>query len=319
MRNDGEKGLSWNTPIEFFPFSYLFCLYRKMFVDKSMIAQAQRADLHDYLRRVHPEAFVKTSANLYLRGNNSLVIHRGNYGYIDYATCETGNGIDFLMNYLGYSFQDAVLALSKGQPQEVFRAAEKRPEDSRPETKAIQLPTPAPFPHSRMYAFLMKRKIPKAMIDTLVRQKLVYQAEKTNNIVFVNPEQDYFEQRGTYTFVERAFHGCGKTKPDRFWYLKEENARCESVYITEAAIDAISLYLLHRKRDEITANKAYVSIGGVSNNATIDRLRTQKHVILAVDNDPAGELCRQRYRNLEYILPVHKDWNEDLCETQVMP
>ena len=285
-----------------------------MFVDRSMIAQAQTADLHDYLRRAHPESFVKTPTNLYFKGNNSLVIHRGNYGYIDYATRETGNGIDFLMSYMGYSFQDAVLALSNGQRRKKLINTDVSSASPTVEAKKILLPAPAPFPHSRMYAFLIKRKIPKVMIDTLVRRGLMYQDERTNNIVFTNPEKDYFELRGTFTFAEKPFHGCGKTRSDRFWYFREGDARCETAYITEAAIDAISLYLLHRKRGENTANKVYISIGGVSNNATIDRIRAQKHAVLAVDNDPAGELCRQRYKDLDYILPIHKDWNEDLCK-----
>ena len=299
--------------IEFFPFSYLFCLYRNMFVDKSTIALAQTADLHDYLRRAHPDSFVKTSNNLYLKGNNSLVIHRGNYGYIDYATGETGNGIDFLVNHMGYSFQAAVVALTAGQRSVASNTSEALRPPEPCDMKPVKLPAAAPFPHSRMYAFLMKRMIPKAMIDSLVQQELIYQANQTNNIVFVNPEKDYFELRGTFTFAEKPFHGCGKAKSDRFWYLKGGCTEVDTVYITEAAIDAISLYLLHRKRHEKTAGAVYASIGGVSNYATIERIRTRRHAVLAVDNDPAGQLCRQRFKDMDFILPVHKDWNEDLC------
>ncbi len=150
------------------------------------------------------------------------------------------------------------------------------------------------------------------MIDILVQLGLIYQAYLTNNIVFVNPERDYLELRGTFTFAEKPFHGCRKAKPDRFWYFKSGIGKCETVYITEAAIDAISLFLLHRRRGVCDANAVYVSIGGVSNYATIDRIRARKHAVLAVDNDPAGEMCRQRYRDMEHILPIHKDWNEDL-------
>lgn len=314
MQNDGKEGRTWLPSFDFFPSSYLFCLYLKMFVDKSVIALAYNADLYDYLCRVHRDSFKKTANNLYLRSNNSLVIHRGNYGYIDYATRETGNGIDFLMRHLGYSFQEAVVALTMGITATAVSSAESTEQPNQIDFRAIRLPAAAPFPHSRMYAFLMKRKIPKTMIDSLVQQGLIYQESRTNNIVFVNPERDYFELRGTFTFAEKPFHGCGKAKPDRFWYFKGGYGTCDIVYITEAAIDAVSLFLLHRKRGVSTANAVYVSIGGVSNYATIERIRTKRHAVLAVDNDPAGQRCRARYKDLDYILPVHKDWNEDLCK-----
>ena len=59
----------------------------------------------------------------------------------------------------------------------------------------------------------------------------------------------------------------------------------------------------------------YVSIGGVANQQTINRLiKGSKHsnVVLAVDNDQAGQDCRDRNPDLTYILPKNKDWNDDL-------
>ena len=57
----------------------------------------------------------------------------------------------------------------------------------------------------------------------------------------------------------------------------------------------------------------YISIARVAKQPTIDRLKRSKiDLILAVDNDDAGQRCRNRNPDLEYILPVQKDWNEDL-------
>ena len=56
----------------------------------------------------------------------------------------------------------------------------------------------------------------------------------------------------------------------------------------------------------------YVSIGGVANQRTIDRLKRKHGVVLAVDNDQAGEECRKRNPDLPTLIPVRKDWNEDL-------
>ena len=57
----------------------------------------------------------------------------------------------------------------------------------------------------------------------------------------------------------------------------------------------------------------YISIAGVAKQPAINRLKQSKlHIVIAVDNDDAGQQCRNRNSELEYILPVHKDWNEDL-------
>lgn len=57
----------------------------------------------------------------------------------------------------------------------------------------------------------------------------------------------------------------------------------------------------------------YISIAGATKQPAIDRLKLSKlNIILAVDNDEAGQVCRDRNFDLEYILPDRKDWNEDL-------
>ena len=82
-------------------------------------------------------------------------------------------------------------------------------------------------------------------------------------------------------------------------------------YVCEAAIDAISLYLIHRAQG-MDAYSAYVSIGGVSKQQTIDRIKCRIKAILAVDNDDAGKRCRDRNKELQFIIPHGKDWNDDL-------
>ena len=57
----------------------------------------------------------------------------------------------------------------------------------------------------------------------------------------------------------------------------------------------------------------YISIAGVAKQPAIDRLKQSNlDLILAVDNDAAGQKCRDRNSELGYILPTGKDWNEDL-------
>ena len=141
----------------------------------------------------------------------------------------------------------------------------------------------------------------------LIQEDLLYQ-DLRGNAVFADPDESYCEIRGTES--GNHFHGCRKRAVDRFWYFLT-NPKPEVVYICEAAIDALSLMLIHRKEGK-NAPAAYVSIGGVANQRTIDRLKRKPEAVLAVDNDRAGEECRKRNPDLPALIPVGKDWNEDL-------
>lgn len=281
-----------------------------MYVNNEAIQLARNADLHAFLLANHSDLFEKDGKSIRLVSNRSISIKEGFHAYRDFSTGECGNSITFLMEHLGYAFQDAVMALC-GQMHPTGGGTAARLH-APAEYRAVSLPPAAPLPHKRMYAFLMARGIPKAAIDGLVSHGLVYQSEGANNVVFVNRERDYCELRGTYTFAKKPFHGCRKARADRFWYFLPGDEKPETAFITEGAIDAISLCLLHRRAGRNVSKSVYISIGGVDNHPAINRIKCRIHTILAVDNDRAGELCRQRHNELECIIPVNKDWNDDL-------
>ena len=278
-----------------------------MHVDGQSINLARTADLYGFLMANHGEMFRPCGNSIYMKTNRSLYIKAGFYGYRDFGNGETGNGIDLLTRHLGYSFQEAVKALCGRGVSTGAARREAVPADP----KQISLPAAAPPPHRRMFAYLLKRSIPGSIISRLVSERLIYQEEKTGNIVFVNKERDYCELRGTFTYTESPFHGCRKARPGRFWYFRPKAGRPDTAFVTESAIDAISLWLL-RHDEEKSCIPMYISIGGVSNYSAIDRIRRKIKTVIAVDNDPAGDICRSHYADLESLIPKRKDWNEDL-------
>ena len=290
-----------------------------MYVDRKSIEKARTADLHAFLCLAHPDAFLREGRGIRMKGNRSLCIKAGYYGYRDFSTGETGNGITFLMRHMGYSFQDAVLALCgapapgprPGAPPGAGAGAGGGGPQEGPAGR-IRLPRAAAPPYSRVYAYLMGRGIPKSAVGGLVRAGLLYQAAGTGNAVFVNRERDCCELRGTSTYAGRAFHGCLRSGPDRFWYFLPGGGKADAAYVTEAAIDAISLCLLHRAAGMDVSRHAYASMGGASNHRVVGRISRGIRTVLAVDNDPAGDECRRRHPGLEHAVPERKDWNEDL-------
>ena len=89
------------------------------------------------------------------------------------------------------------------------------------------------------------------------------------------------------------------------------DSKPKTAYVCEAAIDAVSLMLIHQAQG-MNDPAVYVSIGGVANQRTIDRISKRIPVVLAVDNDPSGDSCRKRNPGLPVLIPSNKDWNDDL-------
>lgn len=307
---------------------------------KNQLVQARRTDLYDFLISNHPSDFKRDGNSIHPRNNDSISIKKGYSGYKDFATDETGNAIDFLIRYMGYELDEAVFALC-GDVEADDIAKEIQPVKGK-EQLPVSFPTPASGTYKNLYAYLKSRGISNEVITMLIKEGLIYQDEH-NNIVFINKEKNWGEIRGTNTFADaRCIHRaeceqycktehqwcskmkeCEKYKKDSFrgmvansklngfWWFQTGEAPAERVFICEASIDAISLYEINRRTDSYP-NSVYVSIGGTAKQPAIERLKHHKGAILAVDNDKAGEDCRNRNLDISSIVPTTKDWNEDL-------
>ena len=278
-------------------------------VSKEQIASARHADLYAFLMKYHSSNFKTEGDSIRSKDNHSISIKKSYKGYKDFATNETGNPIDFLMKHMGFDFVNAVQALS-----DVPASAISQPADAQQygiSNVPPKFPEPVDGMYKNLFAYLKNRGISTETIQMLVEQKKMYQEKSKNNIVFINMERDFAELRGTYTFG-KPFHGIvNNSRPDGFWWFRTSKD-ADKGYICEAAIDAISLYELHRIHGH-TEEAYYISIAGAAKQPAIDRLKNSKlDIILAVDNDAAGQNCRNKNSDLEYIIPVHKDWNENL-------
>lgn len=378
------------------------------FVSKEQYQQACHVDLSEWLLSHHPEEVTVKYGSVLLISDDHISVKLGFHGFHNFKTGESGNNIDYLTHFLGYTYPEAVLALldeeegdgpndapdvclsctskdrqdilhymistlefsyeeaqqllSEENLQKIFQfwrgygagletaiyavcgASSGKSADA-PTTSGSKISCPLPGSTNRnLYAFLQSRGIPPLVTRELIDRKLLYQDDH-NNVVFITPQRDYCEIRGTNTFADNrcrksesckdyqeikhswcrymndctdyhnsSFHGCRRSRSDRFWYLTnglDSQTKVSSIYVCEAAIDAISLYLIHQQHGIITP-AAYVSIGGAGNQKAIKRLKKHGGVIIATDHDKAGDACRDRNPELATIVPVYKDWNEDL-------
>lgn len=274
-----------------------------MRVGRNQIQAARIADLHDYLLQYHAETVKKAGHNrLQNVEHDSLIITKGK-GYCHNSISETGNGVDYLTKYLGYSFQRAVAALASfsGSTGQIYRPEKyKRPES-------------VSGAYKRVFAYLtVTRKIPRDIVTNLIAKKLLSE-DVQHNCVFASDSSNYAELVGTLSDIR--FKGIAPgSDSDGYWLMG--NANAETVYICESAVDAISLCAIQSTIAPERANMAaFASIGGLK-PAAVRRLQERfATCVLAVDRDDAGDNFATTFSELRRIKPKSKDWNEDLCKT----
>jgi len=290
-----------------------------MSVSKEAICRARNADLFAFLTSYHPSEIIHEGRYIRLKEHHSIVIEKGHSHYVRYSSNdETGNPIDLLVSYLGYSFCEAVAALNLSLLEGVSYPdiVSGAPQDVKISSGEIVFPQMGEQPFRRVYAYLTStRMLSPKVVNWLIRTGLLYQDEQFGNAVFINAEHTYAEIRGTLSNIK--FHRCIRAVGDTsFWCFKTSNMPISIAYICEGAIDAISLYELHRSRWHMNLPATYCSIGGVGNRRLIEAIEQEGYsrLILAVDNDSSGERCRQANRHLECLVPKEKDWNECLVK-----
>ena len=275
---------------------------------------ARKTDLYEYLMSTCPDRFKREGDSLRPKDNHSISIKRGYCGYMDFANGETGNSVDYLVRHMGFDVVSAVNGLADTHFSLSY-PSERRLQICHPARADPDFPEPENGPFRQMFAYLHQRGIQYSTIQILLEGKLLYQYADTingrtyHNMIFINPERDFGEKHGTISYGS-SFHGVVRNaRCDGFWWFKT-GKNISKAYICEAAIDAISLYELKREP------ACYISIAGsTGKQKAIDRIKCQAkstEIILAVDNDAAGDACRKENIDLFSIIPVGKDWNEDL-------
>ena len=266
-------------------------------VSNLQVKAARQVDLYSYLLEFFPETVEPAkSQRLRNKQHQSLVITRGR-GYVHNSTGKHGNAIDYLMQYCGYSFVGAVSALC---------AFKSQPANSTHKKTALELPSPTQGPFRQLYAYLLKRGINRRLIDDLVHQNLLYQAAVTNNGVCISRSTDFSEIFGTLS--DRRYKGVLQgSASDGYWSFGN-GPRC---YVCESAIDAMSLFTL--KRDAAV----YCSMAGLKRHSLQRIIAENSGVIIAVDNDEAGEKFAEAHSNITRIQPAAgcKDWNDECKKT----
>ena len=316
-----------------------------MRVGSDMKHRARQADLFEYLLDKHGDTVEQISSNT-LRSieHDSLIITKG-HGYKRFSMDKgereaTGNAIDYLVTYLGFTFTAAVLELLDYAPEldelsdyakkndaviapkapkvkERLQTSQKQPVQQVSEVirKEFTPPEPIQGTYKHAIAYLHQtRKIDTEVIYKAINDGILYE-DAHHNCIFRSKQCNFAELCGTGQRFKQCIQGSYG-----FWaFVPCPEASVQRVYLCESAIDALSLYCL--RRDE---NGAYISLYGcIQHNRikmAVEYFDMADSYYLCVDNDDTGNKCyplvRAYYPNIQRLLPKTKDWNEDLKRKQ---
>ena len=279
--------------------------------------QANAVDLGEFLR-FKGEPLIRSGRELRLGRDHSITV-RGNEWY-DHAAERGGGPVSFLKEFYGMNYQQAVLALLDQDVSQLCAPVDTPREKVK---KPFALP-PANEENKRVFAYLIKhRHLDRGVLAAFVRLGLVYEDKGYHNAVFVGKGQDG-EARHAH---KRSTNSRGKSfrmtvEGSDFRYAFNWPGGNEHLLVFEAPIDMLSF--ISRFHDSDWTKHNYVALCGTSSQpllGMLERCPNIKSVHLCLDNDQAGQLATRRLaqvvreKGLEVnaLVPVHKDWSDDLC------
>ena len=264
-----------------------------------------------------------------LEEHDSIRIDAENNLFYRHSTGQGGSIIDFAMmidqsdQHHALSRLREYLLSRKPYLSQQFARPRAAPQPP-PEKVPLQLPEAAHGKFNRVFAYLSKtRGIDPGIVSEMIRRNQLYE-DYRHNCVFVGYDRDnkpgYASIRGTLTDKGYKGEAHGSSK-DVGWFVDNRSA---SLFVSEAAIDAMSLMTLLKRNGRDWTKYSYLSLGGTSSRALLHHLEGSpvRRIYLALDNDPAGLLGREHIRaalekagfqgRIEDKLPYYKDFNEDL-------
>ena len=241
-----------------------------------------------------------------------------------------GSIIDFVMHFEGLDRATAInkLASHIGADTKAFIHSElpKQQTNTRTEKpKELVLPQKADT-MKNVFAYLINtRKIDSEIVKQWVKDGNLYQ-DTNKNCVFVTHDKsgkpNFVSQKGTNTL--KPFQADVAGSDYNCCHFINNNAK--TLIVCEAVIDLMSVQTILKANGRDLNNYNFLSLNGnTKTHAILNALQNSNTdtIVLATDNDKAGEIARLEIRELadkhdkniqfiDYIPKNEKDWNAEL-------
>lgn len=302
------------------------------YIPSEVVAEARKIDLLTYLKNYEPNELVEVCRNTYTtKSHDSLKISNGLWYWFTKGVGGK-SAIDYLIKVKNLSFINAVQTVMgniKAQSPISYKQQEKDYE------KKLKVPLKATN-NDRAINYLLSRGIDKEIIRYCIENKLLYQEEKTNNVVFIgyneNKEPSYAFCRATN---EQRFMREATGSNKRYSFKIKSNTKNNVVHLFESSIDLLSYATLLSLENRNWRKENLLSLGGiytskydlektkipVSLTEFLEKNPDVNEIHLHLDNDIAGrnassffqQVLSKKYKVFNHTVPLGKDLNEYLC------
>lgn len=275
--------------------------------------QARRTDLAELLRS-QGETVKRSGKEFEWRDGSAKVTIRGNLWFHQYDR-EGGDAIDFVRRFYNKTYPEAMEYLLGGCGGTLIVSPPivKEP-------KLFELP-PKNDNMRRVCAYLINhRGINKDVVYAFAHRGMIYESADYHNAVFVG-----YDASGVPRHAHKRGSGQASTYkgnvdsslPEYSFHWKGTSDR---LYLFEAPIDMLSFISLHTVHWK---THSYAAACGVSDHVLWQMMKDNpkiQKVYLCLDNDEPGQAAAKRISDKlftkgvqhEILVPIHKDWNEDL-------
>ena len=206
------------------------------YVPKELVKKAKQIDLLTYFMNNNPSELVKRGIGTYsLKAHDSVIISNGLWHR--FSTNEGGKtALDYLMKVEKMTLQEAVQSILNREIAE-YKVV---PKEELKENRKIIIPTKASN-NNRAIEYLKNRGIDEEIIQECVDKKLIYQEDKTNNIVFLGYDNDgNIKYAGCRSTGSKRIMRDARGSSKEFSFRMLSNIKNNTIHIFESAIDLLS-------------------------------------------------------------------------------
>lgn len=305
----------------------------KDYIPPNLLKKAKEMDLLTYLMNFNPSELVKISDGTYsTKTHDSLII--SNNLWHRFSTNDGGKtALDYLIKVEGYTLQEAARIILNNQNIEIKQV----PKQEYKTPKFIVIPRRNKG-NKIAISYLINRGIDEDIINYCIQNKLIYQEEKTNNVIFIGYDDNHnIKYAGARSTGEKRImkDAKGSSKEFSFRLLSETNK--ESIHLFESSIDLLSYATLLKLKGYNWQNQNLIALAGVYQPANkieeskvpitvlnfLNKNPNIKQIVIHFDNDRAGRdatkafiiALNNKYDIYDIPAPYGKDINDYLCYT----
>lgn len=300
------------------------------FVPREIVKQAKQIDLLTYFMNNNPSELVKKGAGTYsLRTHDSVIISNGLWHR--FSTNEAGKtALDYLMKVEKMTLQEAVSSILNRDITTYVRTENKKNNEPRrlviPEKSAT---------NKDVISYLKNRGIDEDIINYCIDNNLIYQENKTNNVVFLGYDSEHnIKYAGCRSTNEKKIMRDAKGSSKEFSFRMLSKITNNSLHIFESSIDLLSYATLLKLKGYDYQNQNLLALAGVYQSSKnienskvpiavqnfLNENKNIQDIVLHFDNDRAGReatkaliIALNRYNIYDIPAPYGKDINDYLC------